>query len=162
MLTLTDENIGITDVTQPLRLKKLKLTVLWRPTKDLLELTPKKDVLFIIGVWNAKVGNREIPGVTGKFGLGVQNEARQWLTESCQENALVIADTHPLPTAQETTHTWTSPNGQYRNQIDYIVCSQRWRSSIQSSKTRPGAEWLRSWTPYCKTLTYIEESRENH
>ena len=61
--------------------------------QDLLELAPKKDVLFIIGDWNAKVGSQEIPGVTGKFGLGVQNEAGQRLTEFCQENALVIANT---------------------------------------------------------------------
>ena len=61
--------------------------------QDLLELTPKKDVLFIIGDWNAKVGSQESPGVTGKFGLGVQNEAGQRLIEFCQENALVIANT---------------------------------------------------------------------
>ena len=60
---------------------------------DLLELTPPKDVLFIIGDWNAKVGSQEIPGVTGKFGLGVQNEARQRLIEFCQENTLIIANT---------------------------------------------------------------------
>ena len=61
--------------------------------QDLLELTPKKDVLFIIGVWNAKVGSQETPGVTGKFGIGVQNEARQRLIEFCQGNTLVIANT---------------------------------------------------------------------
>ena len=61
--------------------------------QDLLRLTPKKDVVFIIGDWNAKVGSQEIPGVTGKFGLGVQNEAGQRLTEFCQENVLVIANT---------------------------------------------------------------------
>ena len=61
--------------------------------QDLLELTPKKDVLFFIGDWNAKAGSHEIRGVTGKFGLGVQNEERQRLIEFCQENALVIADT---------------------------------------------------------------------
>ena len=61
--------------------------------QDLLELTPKKDVLFITGDWNAKVGSQETPGVTGKFGLGVQNEAGQRLTEFCQENTLVIANT---------------------------------------------------------------------
>ena len=61
--------------------------------QDLLDLTPKKDVFFIIGDWNAKVGSQEITGVTGKFGLGVQNEARQWLTEFCQENTPVIANT---------------------------------------------------------------------
>ena len=80
--------------------------------QDLLELTPKKDVLFIIGDWNAKVGSQETPGVTGKFGLGVQNEAGQSLTEFCQENVLVIANT--LPTTQEKTlHmdiiTWSTP-----------------------------------------------------
>ena len=62
--------------------------------QDLLELTPKKDVLFIIGDWNAKVGSQDTPGVTGKFGLGVRNEAEQRLIEFCQENALVIANTH--------------------------------------------------------------------
>ena len=61
--------------------------------QDLLELTPKKDVLFIIGDWNAKVGSQETPGVKGKFGLGVQNETGQRLIEFCQENALVIANT---------------------------------------------------------------------
>ena len=60
---------------------------------DLLELTPKKDVLFLMGDWNAKVGSQEIPGVTGKFGLGIKNEAGQRLTEFCQENTLVIANT---------------------------------------------------------------------
>ena len=60
---------------------------------DLLELTPKKDALLIIGNWNAKVGSQETPGVTGKFGLGVQNEAGQRLKEFCQENTLVIANT---------------------------------------------------------------------
>ena len=139
MLTLIDENIGVTYVTQPLRLKKLKLTVLWRPTKDLLELTPKKDVLFIIGDWNAKVGNQEIPGVTGKFGLGGQNEAGQRLTEFCQENTLVIASSL-FQQHKRGLYTWTSQDGQHRNQIDYILCSQRWRSSIQSTKTRPGAD----------------------
>ena len=64
--------------------------------QDLLELTPKKDVLFIIGDWNAKVGSQETPGVTGKFDLGMRNEAGQRLTEFCQENALVIGKTYPI------------------------------------------------------------------
>ena len=71
--------------------------------QDLLELTPKKDVLFIIGGWNAKAGSQEIPGVTGKFGLGVQNEAGQRLTEFCQENSLVIATPSSNNTTQEKT-----------------------------------------------------------
>ena len=75
-------------------LKKLKLNGSMKTyLQDHLELTPKKDVLFIIGDWNAKVESQETPGVTGKFGLGVQNEAGQRLTEFCQENALVIANT---------------------------------------------------------------------
>ena len=72
--------------------------------QDLLELTPKKDVLFIIGDWNAKVGSQEIPGVTGKFGLGVQNEAGQRLIEFCQENALVIANTLFQQHKEDSTH----------------------------------------------------------
>ena len=96
--------------------------------QDLLELTPKKDVLFIIGDWNAKVGSQETPGVTGKFGLGVQNEAGQWLKEFCQENALVIANTL-FQQHKRRLYTWTSPDGQYRNQIDSILCSRSWRSA---------------------------------
>ena len=80
--------------------------------QDLLELTPKTDVLFITGDWNAKVGSQEIPGVTGKFGLGVQNEAGQRLTEFCQENALVIANTL-LQQHKRRLNTWTSPDSQY-------------------------------------------------
>ena len=74
--------------------------------QDLLELTPKKDVLFIIGDWNAKVGSLETPGVTGKFGLGVRNEAGQRLIEFCQENALIIADTL-FQQQKRRTYTWT-------------------------------------------------------
>ena len=78
---------------QSVMLKKLKLNGSNEDLQDILELTPNKDVLFIIGDWNAKVGSQEIPGVTDKFGLGVQNEAGQRLTEFCQENALVIVNT---------------------------------------------------------------------
>ena len=100
--------------------------------QDLLELTPKKDVLFIIEDWNAKVGSQETPGVTDKFGLGVQNEAGQRLIEFCQENALVIANTL-FQQHKRRLYTWTASDGQHRNQIDYILCSQRWRNSIQSA-----------------------------
>ena len=92
--------------------------------QDLLELTPQKEVLFIIGDWNAEVGSQEIPGVTGKFGLGIQNETGQKLIEFCQENALVIANTL-FQQHKRRLYTWTSPDGQYQNQIDYILCSQR-------------------------------------
>ena len=80
--------------------------------QDLLELTPKKDVLFIIGDWNAKVGSQEIPGVTGKLGLRVQNEAGQRLIEFCQENSLVIANTL-FQQHKRRLYTWTSPDGQH-------------------------------------------------
>ena len=107
--------------------------------QDLLEVTPQKDVLFIIGDWNGKVGSQETPGVTGKFGHGTWNEAGQRLIEFCQENALVIANTL-FQQHKRRPYTWTSPDGQHQIQIDYILCSQRWRSSIQSTKTRPGAD----------------------
>ena len=80
--------------------------------QDLLELTPKKDVLFIIGDWNAKVGSQEKPGVTGKFGLGIRNEAWQRLIEFCKENALVIANTL-FQQHMRRLYTRTSPHGQH-------------------------------------------------
>ena len=80
--------------------------------QDLLELTLKKDVLFIIGDWNAKVGSQEIPGVTGKFGLGIWNEAGQRLTEFCQRNAMGTANTL-LQQHKRRLYTWTSPDGQH-------------------------------------------------
>ena len=82
--------------------------------QDLLELTPKTDVLFIIGDWNAKVGSQETPGVTGKFGLGIRNEAGQRLIEFCQENAMVIAKTL-FQQHKRRLYIWTSPDGQHRN-----------------------------------------------
>ena len=165
--------------------------------QDLLDLTPKKDVLFIIGLFltpwtaayqappsmgfvrqeywsgvplpslfiighrNAKVGSQEPPGVTGKFGLGVWNEAGQKPTEFCQENTLVIANTL-FQQHKRRLYTGTSPDGQYWNQIDYILCSHRWRNSIVSKNKTGSWLWLRSWTPYCQIRTKIEESRENH
>ena len=107
--------------------------------QDLLELTSKKGVLFIIGDWNAKVGSQETPGVIGKFGLGAWNEAGQRLIEFCQENTLVIANTL-FQQHEGRLYTWTSPDGPHQNQIDYILCSQRWRSSTQSARTRLGAD----------------------
>ena len=80
--------------------------------QDLLDLTPKKDVLFIIGDWNAKVGSQETPGVTGKFGPRMRNEAGQRLIEFCQENALVIANTL-FQQHKRRLYTWTSPDGQH-------------------------------------------------
>ena len=119
--------------------EEAEVQLFYEELQDLLELTAKKDVLFIIGDWNPKVGSQETPGVTGRFDLGVQNKAGQRLIEFCQENALVIANTL-FQQHKRRLYTWTSPDGQHRNQIDYILCSQRWRSSIQSSKTRQRAD----------------------
>ena len=92
-----------------------------------------------LGDWDAKVGSQEIPRIIYKFGLGVQNEAGQRLIEFCQEDTLVIANTL-FQQHKRRLYTWTSPDGQHQNQIDYILCSQRWRSSIQLAKTRLGAD----------------------
>ena len=108
---------------------------LWRPTTSSRTKT-KNGVLFIIGDWNAKAGSQEIPGITDKFDLGVQNEANQF----CQENALVRANTL-FQQHKRQLYTWISPDSQYHNKIDYIFCSQRWRSSIQLAKTRSGADY---------------------
>ena len=80
--------------------------------QDLLKLTPPKDILFITGDWNAKVGSQETPGVTGKFGPGVQNEAGQRLIEFCKENALIIPNTL-FQQHKRRLYTWTSPGGQH-------------------------------------------------
>ena len=106
--------------------------------KHLLELTPKKDVLFFIGDWNAKVKCQEILGVTGKFAFRVQNEAGQRLTKIFHENTLVIANIL-FQQHKRRHYTWTSSDSQYRNQILYSW-QQRWRCSIQSVKTRQGAD----------------------
>ena len=90
--------------------EEAEVELLYEDLQDLLELTPKKDVLFIIGDWNAKVGSQETPGVTGKFGLGIWNEPVQGLIEFCQENALVIANTL-FQQHKRSLCTWTSPNG---------------------------------------------------
>ena len=106
-------NITVIQVYTPtINAEEAEVEHLYEDLQDLLELTPEKDVLFTIGDWNAKVGSQEIPGIIGKFDLGEQNEAGQRLTEFCQENALVIANT--LFQQHKGQHyTWTSPNGQY-------------------------------------------------
>ena len=119
--------------------EEAEVELFYEDLQDLLELTLPKDVFFIIGDWNTKAGSQETPRVTGKFGLGIRNEPGQRLIEFCQENALVIATTL-FPQCKRRLYIWTSPDGQHRNQIDYILCSQRRRSSIQSAKTRLGAD----------------------
>ena len=121
----------------------------------LLLLTPKKDFLFTIGDWHAKVGSQEIPGVTGKSGLGVQNEAGQRLTEFCQENTLVIANTLP-PSSNNTEMTlhmditrWSKPKS------DWLYSLQPKMEKLYTvRKNKTGSWlWLRPWTPYCQIQT---------
>ena len=104
-------NITVIQVhAQTSNAEEAKVEQFYEDLQDLLELTPKNDVLFIIGDWSAKVGSQETAGVTGKFGLGMLNEARQTLIEFCQENALVIANTI-FQQHKRRLYTWTSPNG---------------------------------------------------
>ena len=106
-------NITVIQVYTPTtNAKEAEVERFYEDLQDLLELTLKKDVLFIIGDWNAKVGSQEMPGVTGKFGLRIQNEAGQRLTESCQENTLIVANTL-FQQHKRRLYTWTSPDGQY-------------------------------------------------
>jgi len=114
--------------------EKVEVERSYEHLQDLLELTPKKGVLFIIGDWNTKAGSQETPGVTCKFGLGIRNEQGQSLIEFCKENALVISSTL-FQQQKRTLYTWTSPDDQHRYQIDYILSTQRWRRSIESPKT---------------------------
>ena len=104
-------NITVIQVCAPTTdAKKAEVKRFYEDLQDVLELTPKKDVLFITGDWNAKVGSQEIPGITGKFGLGEQNEGQK-LTEFCQENTLVIANSL-FQQHKMRLYTWTSPDGQ--------------------------------------------------
>ena len=105
-------NITVIQVYAPTsNTEKAEVERFYEDLQDLLELTPPKDVLFIIGDWNAKVGSQETSGVTGKFGLRIRNEAEQRLIEFCQENALVIANTL-FQEHKRRLHTWTSPYNQ--------------------------------------------------
>ena len=106
-------NITVIQVYAPTsNAEEAEIERFYEDLQDLLELTPTKDVLFIIGDWNAKVGSQETPGVTDKFGLGIRNEVGQRLIEFCQENALVIANTL-FQQQKRRPYTWTSPDGQY-------------------------------------------------
>ena len=117
-------NITKIQVYAPTSNAEAEVERFYKDLQNLLELTPKKDVLFIIRDWNAKVGSQETPGVTGKFGLGILNEAGQRLIKFCQENVLVITNTL-FQQHKRRLYTWTPPDGQHQNQIDYIFCSQK-------------------------------------
>ena len=113
-------NITVIQVYAPTnKAEEAEVEQFYEDLQDLLEVTCKTDTIFILGDWNAKVGSQEIPGVTCKFGLGVQNEAGKRLTEFCQENSLVIANTL-FQQHKRQLCTWTSPDGQYQNQVDFI------------------------------------------
>ena len=106
-------NITVIQVYAPTRnAEEAEVEWFYEDLQDLLELTPKKDVLFTIGDWNAKVGGQETSGVTGKFSLGIRNKAGQRLIEFCQENALVIVNTL-FQQHKRRLYTWTSPDGRY-------------------------------------------------
>ena len=112
-------NITVIQVNaQASNAEEVEVEQFYEDLRDLLELTPKIDVLFILLDWNAKVGSQEIPGVTGKFGCGVQNEAGKRLTEFCQENANTLFQQH-----KRKLCTCTSPGGQYQDQTDCFLCS---------------------------------------
>ena len=113
-------NITVIQVYAPTsNTEKAEVEWFYEDLQDLLELTPKKDVYFIIGEWNVKAGSQETPGVRG---LRIQKEAGQRLTEFCQKNILVVANTL-FQQHKRRLYTWTSPDGQYQNQTDYILCS---------------------------------------
>ena len=142
--------------------EKAEVEWFYEDLQDLLELTPKKGVLFIIGDWSAKVGSQEITWSNRQIWPGIWNEAGQRLIEFCQENAQVIAYTL-FQQHERRLYTWTSPDGQHQNQIDYILCSQRWRSSIQSAKTRLGADCSSDHELFIAKLRLkLKKSRENH
>ena len=116
-------NIMVTQVYAPTsNTEEAEVEQFYEDLQDLLELTPPKDILFIIGDWNAKVGSQETPRVTGKYVLGVQNEAGQRLIEFCLGNAQFIANTL-FQQHKRRLYTWTSPDSQHQNQINYILCS---------------------------------------
>ena len=119
--------------------EEVEVEQFYEDLQDILELTPQKGYPFHCRGLEAKVQSQEIPGVTGKFGFGVQNKVGKMITEFCQENALVIVNTH-FQQHKRRLYARTLPDGQYQNQIDYILCSQRWKSSIQSANKICGSD----------------------
>ena len=116
-----------------------KVEEFYSKVQEAVDEIPKGDMLFILVDWNAKVGNTKTQGVTGSFGLGRRNERGEQLIDFCNYNHLAIMNTlFKLPPRR--LYTWKAPDGITRNQIDYILCQQRWRSSILCANTRPGAD----------------------
>ena len=130
---------------------------IYEDLQDLLELTPRKDVLFIIGDLNAKVGSQETPGVTGKFGIGVRNEAGQRLIEFCPKNALVIANTL-FQQHKRRLYIWTSPDGHTEIRSFMFSATKDGEALYSQQKKKKKKKtgswlWLRSWTPYYQIQT---------
>ena len=134
--------------------EEAKVEWFYEDLQDLLVLTPKKDVLFIIGDWNAKGGSQEIPGIMGKFDLGVQSEAWQRLTEFGQENVLVKANTL-FQQHKRRLCTWISPDGQYRNQIDYLFAAKEGEALYSQQKQ----DWEQTMAQIMNSLL---PNSENH
>ena len=134
--------------------EEAKVEWFYEDLQDLLVLTPKKDVLFIIGDWNAKGGSQEIPGIMGKFDLGVQSEAWQRLTEFGQENVLVKANTL-FQQHNRRLCTWISPDGHYRNQIDYLFAAKEGEALYSQQKQ----DWEQTMAQIMNSLL---PNSENH
>ena len=155
-------NITVIQVYAPTsNTEEAKVEWLYEDLQGLLELTPKQDVLFIIGDWNAKVGSQETRGVTCKFVLEIQNEAGQRLIEFSQENTLIIANTL-FQQHKRRLYTWTSPEGQHRNQIDYILAAKDGEALYSQQKQDWELTVAQIMNSLLQIQTEIEESRENH
>ena len=139
-LKCSEMNLTIIQVYAPTTSAQAKeIEEFYNQLQSAIDLTPAKDMLIVMGDLNAKVGECSEDRITGNHGLGERNEAGEKLIEFCSDNNLWIGNTwYELPIRRK--YTWTSPNHEHRNQIDYIMCKQRWRSSITSVKTRPGAD----------------------
>ena len=153
----TNHSISVIQVYAPTsNAEETEVERFYEDLQDILELTPQKDVLFTIGAWNEKVGSQETPGVTGKFGLWIWNEAGQRLIAFCQENALVTANTL-FQQHEKTLHMgitrWSTPKS------DSLQPKMEKLYTVSKNKTWSWL-WLRSWTPYCQIHTF--QSMENH
>ena len=146
-------NITVIQIYAPTRnAEEAKVEKFYEDLQDLLELTPPKDILFIIGDRNAQVGSQEISGVTGKFGLGAQNKAGQRLPEVCQENTLVIANTLFQHTREDSTH---GHHKMANTETDWLYSLQPKMEKLYTASKNKTGSWLRlrSWTPYCQIQT---------
>ena len=132
-LTLIQVYAPTTDATED------EIELFYAEIHKTLKQTSKKDIVYLMGDFNAKVGNKEETNIIGKFGLGERNEAGERLFQFCIESRMRITNTWFMQ-PKRRLYTWTSPNGQHRNQIDYILCNHKWKSSIHAVKTLPGSD----------------------